>query len=342
MGTNRPTIVDVARMAGTSKSVVSRVVTGKGAVSEPTRQRVLQAMKTLDYRQNVAASSLKSGRTGTVGVLLRNVEAPFYSTLFAQLQRQAAQDDIRVVAATGNMVPGSEETALETLLTLGVDALVIGSGTLPNPMIDRVARRVPTVVCGRPAPDTAASAVLDDPQQQAELTIDALAGAGHDRVALLETAPHIFSGRPRVEAFLRLAGARGLRVRVEASGYEARLGHEATARIVAAETGETAIVAPGHAAGVGALMACREQGLEVPQDLSVVTLDGFHHQDMLQPHISGTVRDPGTFAQIVWAEVQRRSSAAEPRTLLVPVQWRDAGTLSAAAGQPTAESPSAS
>lgn len=254
----RPTIIDVARAAGTSKSVVSRVITGKGSVSADARARVVAAMAQLGYRSNPAARTLQSGRFGSVGVLLRNVTSAFYCTLFASLQRLASVDGSRVVGATGNMIQGSERAALDNLLDLGVDALIIGSGTMPIRTITRVSERIPTVVLTRPVPDTAASAVYDDPDQHARLCVGALWEAGHRDIALFDATA--FSAQPRIQAIRREANERGMRLNTVSAGYDLQPGREAARVWLAGARQETGLLFLGFEAAVGAMYELGQAG----------------------------------------------------------------------------------
>ena len=323
----RPTIIDVARAAGTSKSVVSRVITGKGSVSADARARVVAAMAQLGYRSNPAARTLQSGRSGSVGVLLRNVTSAFYCTLFTSLQRLASVDGSRVVGATGNMIQGSERAALDNLLHLGVDALIIGSGTMPIRTITRVSERIPTVVLTRPVPDTAASAVYDDPGQHALYCVGALWEAGHRDIALFDAKA--FSAQPRIQAIRREANERGMRVHTVSAGYDLQPGMEAARVWLAGARQETGLLFLGFEAAVGAMYELGQAGVSVPDDVSVVAADAFHLPNPFSPDVAGSSRDQKLFAEQVWLEVTARldDRRDEPHEHLSPVSWHAGATL---------------
>ncbi|MFV0430104.1 MAG: LacI family DNA-binding transcriptional regulator [Arachnia sp.] len=330
MSMQRPTILDVARVAGTSKSVVSRVITGNGAVGDKTRTRVEEAMQTLGYRANPAGRSLVSGRTGAVGVLLRNTQSGFYANFFTQLQREASSSELSLLGATGNMVDGSERPALESLLDHGVDALVIGSGRLDPATIASVAARVPSVVVSRPAGQARAAAVFDDPAAHADLTLDALWHHGHRSIGLLVDPS--YSAVLRVDALRRRANELGMRMATIESGYDLEPGMTAARRWLAGPRGETALLTMAYDAACGVMWELQAAGLAVPGDVSVVAADSYRPANPFLPAVTGSQRDETEFAGTVWREVVARLQApdAQPTEHRVPVHWVEGATLAAA------------
>lgn len=328
MPADRPTIIDVARAAGVSKSVVSRVITGNGAVSAKTRDEVHRAMESLGYRLNVAARSLVSGSSGNVGLLLRNVEADFYSTLFTRLQQHASEAGSRIVGTTGNMAAGSETLALDSLLELGVDGLIIGSGTMPVRTIGRLADRIATVVVTRPARDTAASAVYDDPDQHAALCVSHLWDAGHRFVALFDHQASL-SALPRVDSIRREANERGMRLSTFEGGYDLEPGMDAGRLWLGRRSGETALLFLSFRAALGAAWTLQRGGLRVPEDVSIVVADGFHQPNPYAPDFASSTRDEREFAAAVWTELAARlgDRPGTPREIRVPVTWSGGTTL---------------
>lgn len=327
MNSPRPTIIDVARAAGTSKSVVSRVLSGNGPVGSETRERVQNAMRELGYRANPAGRTLASGRSGTVGVLLRNTLSPFYAHFFTHLQAEAAGDEVRVVGATGNMTPGSELEALDRLLDLGVDALVIGSGRLPERTITEVGERVPTVLIGRPSLDSSVTAVFDDPEAHAALTISTLWNRGHRAAVLFDSTSS--TALYRVEALRRAANEFGMRLGTIPAGYDLRNGETAAREWMAGARSETAIITLSHEASVGALWVLAQAGVLVPHDLSVVASDAFRIDMPFLPDVTGTCRDGDAFVRTVWAEIMRaaQNGGSEPAVRQIPVEWHEGETL---------------
>lgn len=284
-----------------------------------------QAINDLGYTPVQTAS--RRSNVGTIGLLLRNVTSPYYAQLFSDLQALAARDEVRIVAATGNMVPGSELPQLTSLLEMGVDGLIIGSGLMAPSAIARIAAEIPTVVVSRPAANTAASAVYDDPELIAHYIVDSLWSHGH-RSVLLVDHPRAYSARPRTEAIRRIAANRGLHVVGIKGGYETSFGRAAVDTWWDLRHQHTAIITLSLLAALGFLETLDERGMEAPRDASVVSADSGMLVMPLRHDVTGFHRDSDALAATVWREITRRTQGSDdPRELRVDGTWHDGKTL---------------
>ncbi|MFE2942057.1 LacI family DNA-binding transcriptional regulator [Streptomyces sp. NPDC059255] len=270
-----PTIIDVAARAGVSKSVVSRVVSGRGSVGEETRRRVLEAAAELGYVVNAVARAMVAHRTYTVGVFVRDAATAFYGHLLAAMQERAAFHGYRVVTTTGSgrFAVADEYRALETLAMLRVEALIVCSGLLPAEKIVPFAERLPTVVAGRPETHRSITSVFCDEEEGGAALADHLAGLGHRQVAVI-AVPKTSSVTmaPRTRAMARRLRERGVRVlEIEGTRSEEAGGWAAE---VLRHPGITAVMAPSDRHAVDLLEQLHLRGVSVPGDLSVTGYDG--------------------------------------------------------------------
>lgn len=274
-----PTIHDVAALAGVSKSVVSRALAGAYGVAPATISRVKQAAVALGYVANANARGMSAHRTHTLGVFVRDASTPFYGHLLTAFQLQAAARGYRAVTATGaGSFPIAEERrALETLVSLRVEGLIVCSGALPVEDVLPFARRIPTVVAGRPERDDSVSSVFCDERGGGRGLAEHVADLGHERVAVLTVSPSgSFTQSARTDAMVRRLRSRGvdvLRIRSEDHGANPRALDSFVAEVLAAG-GVTAVMAPSDHWAVGVLEAMRRRGLNAPDDLSVTGYDG--------------------------------------------------------------------
>lgn len=279
MSTAVPTILDVAAAAGVSKSVVSRALAGAYGVAPATVDRVKQAARDLGYVANANARGMSAHRTHTLGAFVRDASTPFYGHLLTAFQLQAAERGYRVVTATGaGSFPIAEERrALETLVSLRVEGLIVCSGALPVEDVLPFARRIPTVVAGRPERDESVSSVYCDERGGGRALADRVADLGHTRVAVLTVAPSgSLTQSARTDAMVRRLRARGvdvLRIRSEDHGGTPRALDSFVDQVMRAG-GVTAVMAASDHWAVGVLEAMRRRGLEAPADLSVTGYDG--------------------------------------------------------------------
>lgn len=270
-----PTIIDVAGRAGVSKSVVSRVFSGQGSVGTQTRQRVLDAAAELGYIVNATARAMVAHRTHTLGVFVRDAATPFYGHLLTAMQERAANLGYLTVTTTGagTFAIDDERRALETLVMLRVEGLVVCSGLLPIGDILPFARRVPTVVAGRPELSSDVTSVFCDEVDGGRALADHVADLGHRCVAVLRLSPsQSLTMAPRTAAMSRRLRERGVRV------VEFDAGHcDAVQALVApilADPEITAAMAPSDLYAVRLLEGLQEAGVAVPERLSVTGYDG--------------------------------------------------------------------
>src|SRR4030095_14023311 len=158
----KPTITDVARQAGVSKSLVSLVMRGARHVSPARRAAVLEAGAALRYRPNAMARGLKQRSTRLLGVLCPDLHDPFVADVVEGGQERARRAGYRVLVSTGLRGPGPEDEATETLLELRVDALVLAGVPLESRLIVEASRQVPTVLVGRAGPAASVDSASHD------------------------------------------------------------------------------------------------------------------------------------------------------------------------------------
>lgn len=267
----QPTIIDVAERAGVSKSLVSLVMRGAGTVREEKRRRVLEAAEALGYRPNAVARSLVRRRTNLLGMLLPDLHNPFYAEVVGGVQAEARALGYRTVLCATDAVAPEEERALDTLLELRVDGLVLASPLHSlDTMLARVSRELPVIVVAGPSSVTHVDSVRSDDGEGAELAVQHLLELGHRRIAYLDDASG--SGTPERRAgYERAMHAHGLGAHVRiATGSH---GERGIAALLATGARPTAIFAANDVVAFGAIGELGEQGLRVPDDVSVVGYD---------------------------------------------------------------------
>jgi DNA-binding LacI/PurR family transcriptional regulator len=277
----QPTIVDVAALAGVSKSAVSRVLSGTGRFSDKTRSRVEAAAAELGYVANAMARGLVSGRTHTIGMLVRDASSMLYTALHAVMERRASELGYRVITTTGVGRVEDEISALAALVSMRVDGLVVCSGLLPADEIAEFAPRIATVVAGRPELHPALSSVYCDENDGGTRIADVVIAAGHRRVGVLAVPlDNALTQHARSEAMTsRLRGAG-----VEVVELDARFVREPAdvARDVAdavAAHGITAVMCPTDRLMLDVCASLADFGVRVPGDLSATGFDGVYPLD---------------------------------------------------------------
>jgi DNA-binding LacI/PurR family transcriptional regulator len=270
----RPTITDVARRAGVSKSLVSLVMRGADHVSALRREAVTRAAAELGYRPNAMARSLVQRRTHIVGVMLSDLHNPFFADIVAGIQDEAVRTGYKVLVNTGYRVAPREADALETLLQLRADGMILAGPVLEDEVILQASREVPIVLVGREAHAPSVDSVTNDDHLGAEFAVEHCVSLGHRRIA------HIDGGhgagapdrRRGYETAMRRLGL-GEHVLVVEGTFTEEGGHRGCLALLARDPRPTAIFVSNDLAAIGALNAIEESGLKVPDDVSLVGYD---------------------------------------------------------------------
>lgn len=275
-------IDDVARRAEVSTATVSRTLSGRGPVSPTTRERVLRAASDLGYVVSSAASSLASGRTRNIGVLVPMLDRWFFSRVLTGLAATLQRFDYDVALYALTSDADERRRVFETSLRRQrVDGVIAVSMALARDEIAQLrGLDLPVIAMGGQLEGLPSLTV--DEIAVARRATEHLLGLGHRDIAHIGLRPqfegdfHIPSQRRHgFEAALADAGLALPPDRFAAADFTMAGGHEAATRLLTdAATRPTAIFAASDEMAIGAILAARELGLRVPDDLSVVGVDG--------------------------------------------------------------------
>ncbi|MEU6075754.1 LacI family DNA-binding transcriptional regulator [Micromonospora sp. NPDC047074] len=267
-----PTMRQVAQHAGVDVSVVSRLLSGdpRLSVSEATKQRVLAAVRLLDYRPNLAARALRTSRGGMAAFVVPEFTSPVYSRVIAGAHRRATEEGYSIVV--GEVTEDLGRLAQDYRVR-GVDGMLLAGATLSDEAVRALGdAAVPVVVVNRLVPGTRRTAVVDY-TGATELAADHLRDLGHRDVVVVAGPRHLDTTRDRVQAFTRRATANGARVRqVTARDLSGDAGLAAGQRLLSRNRDATAVFAPTLMLAVGVLAAAHRAGVSVPDELSIIAL----------------------------------------------------------------------
>jgi len=174
---------DVAQHAGVSRALVSLVMRDSPRVSDTSRKKVLASASELGYRPNVLARNLASGNTNTIGVMLNDLHNPYFSGLAEGMAAAGAEHGLEVVITSGWHREAGEKAAIDTLLNLHTDGVVLGGAWLENEVFDEIARQTPTVAISRFSTPERMDTICNDEAFGAELVVEHLVSLGHERIA---------------------------------------------------------------------------------------------------------------------------------------------------------------
>jgi len=275
-------IDEVARLAGVSTATVSRALSGRGHVSAATRARVEAATESLGYVVSASASSLASGRTRNIGVLVPFLDRWFFSTVLngvaSALMRRGYDITLYNLTADADVRRSIFETFLRRQRVDGVIAVSIELGPEETARLSEL--DLPVIAIGGPNPRL--STLTVDDVAVARLATEHLLALGHRDIAHIGASPqfdldfHIPTHRRQgFEQAMADAGIPARPALYEPADFTIEGGFRAAKQLLGKPGGRpTAIFAASDEMAIGALLAARELGYRVPEDLSVVGIDG--------------------------------------------------------------------
>jgi LacI family transcriptional regulator len=322
------TLADVAAVAGVSASTASRALNGRGELAPATRAAVLEAAAALEFQPSLLARSLRTRKSYTVGFVVPDIASPFYAAALKGAQAVLEQAGYRVMLMDSELGVQGELAALRTLLNHQVDGLLLSTtGISRRRFDDVVARRgCPCVFFdGVLAGAGAGSVSLENAEGIARL-VDHLVDHGHRRVALLAGAQKETSGRERLVAFrgaMRRHGLPVARPNVRVCRWTQEDGRAQTLALLDADPAPTAIVASSAELALGALAACRERGVRLPDTLALASFDDPYFGALLEPPLTAVAYDPGEVgraaAAVLVEALTQNDGANGRRDLRIPV-----------------------
>lgn len=271
-----PTINDVAKRAGVSKSLVSLVMRNSPNVSDERRAAVLEAAKELRYRPNAMARGLVSQRTFVLGFVISDLHNPFFADVAAGLEEVASARGYRVLYGAGFHDQAREVVALDTLLQLRVDGVILGGLLGEVSSFEAAAGLVPTVLVGASTRSDALDSIANDDFLGAQMVVDHLVSLGHTSIHHIDGGSAAGAGRRR-QGYLEAMSAHELTdsARVVAGRFTEEGGASGMRQLLDGNR-PSAVFAPNDSAALGALEVIDRAGLGVPAEISVVGYNDIH------------------------------------------------------------------
>jgi LacI family transcriptional regulator len=327
----RPQLKDVARAASVSISVVSRVLNGDPSLRarRETIERVEAAAASLQYRANAAGRSLRKQSVDVIGVVLPDANSLFYAEMLRGIEAACDERELMPMVIRAERI-GANSNLLTRLVREGrVDGLLVQP-------IDRIAAEVmegivrdhvPTVILVSKSQWQPGSVVFDDAAGIAVATRHLIA-LGHRDIGFVGGFPSHDTAPRRLSGFESAMESSGLPIRKEwvtELGYSPEDGRAAFAQIAEQEHPPTAVVIATHNAAIGFAQAARQASVDVPDDLSIVSLHDSLSAEYVTPALT-TVKMPlfelgyqavTHLAEILSGEPARDIVVTEPRPILI-------------------------
>ena len=297
----KPTMNDVAIEAVVSLGTVSKVLRGDVTVAGELRERVLAACRSLNYRRNWIAASLRSRQTHTIGIIIPDILNTFYAALVEKLENLASAGGYTVmIVMTGEESERARER-IDVVKERQVDGvLVIPSVGGSEMLASSIGSDMACVIVDRVSAENPYPSVATDNFDAAYQGAKSLLSLGHRHVAIAANTPRLWNTQQRIAGFERAMVEGKGRADVRIVGMtveEARISLEGLFR---EQERPTALFTSNNLVTLGAIGALRNCGVDVPREMSILAFDDFEWLRLLRPAISAIHQPVDQIAVEAW------------------------------------------
>ena len=300
------TLSDIAETVGVTPMTVSRVINSNGYVSDETREKVLKAVKDMNYRRNGLARNLKRQSTETVGLVLGDISNPYSTELARAVRETLLNNGFNLFICISEHSAKEDIVAFESLANHSVDGIIVA--TRSNEGGDKYLRsivenNVPVVVIGRDFQHEDVDFVSPDNLKGGFEATQHLIDLGHERIGFIGANISAGSSLKRLQGYLKALEQHNIEVDErlitgrtendsEVPGYSTEeIGFEGMKRLLSLPNPPTAVFARNDFTAMGAMSAIKEAGLRIPEDIAIVGFDDISLAVRTSPPLT-TVRQP--------------------------------------------------
>lgn len=320
---------DIARDLGVSVVTVSKVLRHHSDIGEETRAKVLQRMKELNYRPNLAARALVTGRTFTVGLVVPDLVHPFFSEVAKGMARALRQKGYSLLIASSEEDPALEQKEIDNLLARRVDALVVASAQLTAGGFRHIEeQKTPYVLIDRQFAGQDANFVGVDDQTVGDLATEHLFAAGCRRIAHIR-GPETSTALGRLEGYRKALARHDLMPgegyivtghKADDAGVES--GDDAMRLLLSLQPRPDGVFCYNDPVAMGAMQAILASGLRIPQDVAVIGSGNVHYAGLLRVPLSSVDQSSRKIgenaAELAMILVESKLAGPPKRVLLQP------------------------
>ena len=321
----KPTMADVARLAGVGAMTVSRVLSGAVPVSQETARRVQRAVEQLGYRPNQLARAFRGQRSHTIGLIIPYLYDPFFANCAHAVTTVAKEHGYSVLTTTSNEDPDIEYAEVEQMLQRHVEGLVAIPSTLRQSRLTRsLFGRTPVVAFDRPVSDPAVDVVLVENTSGSRRIVQHLIEHGHERIGFMGLSRSLYTINARYLGYHRAMQEAGF----EESLFFGCSSREDTRRAVEdklnGKNPPTAFFASNNLATRYVFAALLNLGVKVPVDAALVGFDDFDLAELTSPPLT-VVRQPAqemgrVAASLLFERIERGELPQTGTRIALPVE----------------------
>lgn len=279
---------DIAQDIGVSVVTVSKVLRGCDDVGPETRERVLKRMEELEYRPNIVARGLATGRSYTVGLIVPDLLQTFFAELAKGMSGELRKHGYGLILASSEEDPNVEQQEIDNLLARRVDALLIASCQWNDAKLGKtLEHKIPCILIDRMPPGVVANFIGSDDVRVGEIATQHLVDIGRRRIAHIG-GQNLSTASDRLRGYRKVLAEQGIRVprgyiitrfRMEEAGDI--IGYQAMQQLLRLQSRPDAVFCYNDLTAMGAMRAALEAGLRIPEDIAFVGCGNFRYAENL-------------------------------------------------------------
>jgi LacI family transcriptional regulator, galactose operon repressor len=339
----RATLKDLAREVGVHVSTVSRALDPRTVhpITPELTEKIRRVGRRLGYQPNVAASSLKTNRSRTIGVVVPDITDPVFPPIIRGIEDRLGRSDYVAILANTDGDPRRHQKVLEAMRGRGIDGLILASVTRQDDVASQLTAGLPVVTVSRQTDDPLFSSVVHDEDDGMRRVLTHLVSLGHRKIAHIAGPQTVSTGYNRHSSYRRhhkeLLGSREVSpLVVFAKAFNEAEGERCAEELLISGRSFTAAVCANDRLATGALGAFRRHAIRCPDDISVTGFNDMPLADRLSPPLT-TVRvqhyKAGIEAAELMLELLDQAPAEGPaRQLVMPVELIVRGSTGPAPG----------
>ncbi len=320
-----PTIKDVAERAGVSIGTVSRVINGAVNVKKQNLTRILEAIDELNFRPNQYAKGLKSNKSNIIGIIVPNLVDEFYVNLINQIEQAMTREGYLLVFLSSRDSSELECKYINYLWDKRVDGIMITSTGQNEDLLEKIHQSgTPVVFVDRKPQNNGFNSVYADKKGAAELATSYLIQKGHQRIALVTGSKLLTTNIARFNGYTKTMFDHQLPINnnyIWFGEFTQKFGYEFIEWYMKqpAEVKPTAIIAGSSVITYGCLLAAKQFGIRIPEDLSLISYGNISYDKLITPrltYIQQMVEDIGKASAQLMIE-KLNDEASYPRQIIM-------------------------
>jgi LacI family transcriptional regulator len=318
------TIRDVAKLAGVSVATVSRVINKLGGVRPETEKRIECAMEELHYIPNVLARSVASKKTKLIGMIVPDVENPFFAAVYSGADKAVREYGYTTFLGGSNDTEEREDELLQTILEHQASGILLTPARVKTGWLDRIGSRVPICLIDRDTPGADCDRVLVDNRRGTYEATKLFIQKGHKKLSIITGPMDSTPGRERFEGFKQCLGDFGIEWNpdyIQIGDFREGSGYQLGKRLLEMPDPPTAILSSNNLMTIGLLETIHNSNFQIGTDVGVIGFDDLPIATLMKPNltvVSRPMREMGECAADMLMQRIQNPEMAKRTVIMTP------------------------